>query len=321
MTGPSANPAPVQILVNGYFKADLSSWTTSLSENIAGNSFVWSNGVASISMPGSQASDPMGFQDDATLSQPISGAVAGQAWFTSILFSFANVGDGCALSVSTDSEQLFNADYGYPSSHNGPVNASGIFQHTPTRYDVIVQCYSYDTGYDITPTIDNIGLSVFNPSIGTNPIPPVATQVVSNPGFDGGTFNPWLTSQTSGRADFSVTNGRGTVQFTHINSRYTTPATIYQTLSRAYEATQHVTLVADVYISIPNGGANCLATISTNGDQMWIVQSIVSTQTYHVNLNYTLTGQGQYFSLYSTCTGTQVCSVAFDNTLLTLNAF
>nr|OQO22750.1 hypothetical protein B0A51_09856 [Rachicladosporium sp. CCFEE 5018] len=238
-----------------------------------------------------------------------------------LLFSFANVGDGCSLSASTDSEQLFSADYGFPSAHIGPVNASGIFKNTPSAYNVLIYCYNYDQGYDVTPTIDNVGLSVFNPSTGTNPIRPVATQVVANPGFDGGTFNPWTTSQTSGRADFSINNGRAQVQFTRIDSRYTTPAYIEQLLGHAAEASQHVTLTGDVYINIPNGGANCIATMGTNGDQMWIVQNIVSSQTYHVNLNYTTTQAGQYMELFTTCTGTQVCSTQFDNVMLTLNSF
>ncbi|OQO10609.1 hypothetical protein B0A48_03907 [Cryoendolithus antarcticus] len=313
---------PVQILANGNFNTDLSSWRTTQTDSQAGNSFTWSNGVAAISMPGaSGGGGPFGFDDQAQLTQTISGAVAGQAWFTSILFSFANVGDGCSLSASTDSEQLLSADYGFPSAHTGPVNASGIFKNTPSAYNVLIYCYNYDQGYDVTPTLDNIGLSVFNPSTGTNPIRPVATQVVANPGFDGGTFSPSTTSQTSGRADFSINNGRAQVQFTRIDSRYTTPAYIEQLLGHAAEASQHVTLTGDVYINIPNGGANCIATMGTNGDQMWIVQNIVSSQTYHVNLNYTTTQAGQYMELYTTCTGTQVCSTQFDNVMLTLNSF
>ncbi|OQO01468.1 hypothetical protein B0A48_13023 [Cryoendolithus antarcticus] len=227
----------------------------------------------------------------------------------------------CSLSASTNSEQLFSADYGFPSAHIGPGNASGIFKNTPSTYIVLIYCYNYDQGYDVTPTIDSIGLSVFNPSTGTNPIRPVATQVVANPGFDGGTFNPWTTSQTSGRADFPINNGRAQVQVTRIDSRYTTPAYIEQLLGRAAEASQHVTLTGDVYINIPNGGANCIATMGTNGDQMWIVQNIVSSQTYHVNLNYTTTQAGQYMELFTTYTGTQVCSTQFDSVMLTLNSF
>ncbi|KAK6442386.1 hypothetical protein LTR95_001368 [Oleoguttula sp. CCFEE 5521] len=299
MTGPSANPAPVQILANGNFNTDLSSWRTTQTDSQAGNSFVWSNGVAAISMPGANGGGgPFGFDDQAQLTQTISNAVAGQAWFTSILFSVANVGDGCSLSASTDSEQLFSADYGFPSAHTGPVNASGIFKNTPSAYNVLIYCYNYDQGYDVTPTLDNIGLSVFNPSTGTNPIRP-----------------------TSGRADFSINNGRAQVQFTRIDSRYTTPAYIEQLLGHAAEASQHVTLTGDVYINIPNGGANCIATMGTNGDQMWIVQNVVSSQTYHVDLNYTTTQAGQYMALFTTCTGTQVCSTQFDNVMLTLNSF
>lgn len=74
---------------------------------------------------------------------------------------------------------------------------------------------------------------------------------MQNNDFSSGSFSPWTTDSTTGRMDFTVTNGRATVTFARIAAQYNSPSYITQIISA--QATQTYTREADVYWTIPTG--------------------------------------------------------------------
>lgn len=260
--------------------------------------------------------------DHIILSQPVI-AVPGQVWFLSAYLDVNNTQTGpntnCSVYFQTNLETLWVYSYALISQHSY-VNGSGILKSAATVFQIYASC----TGStDVTVGFKNISWVDFAPSAGSNPILPVPVQVLLNNQFSGGIFAPWITSQTTGRADFSVSSGRGTATFTRISALAPSPANISQAI--VAEAGQTYTTTADVYFTIPFGSTTICTAIITAGDQIWTMPAVVAslmttTQHFSVNQHGTLSQDATSFVLYATCTGNQAASVAFGNVYFTLNS-
>jgi hypothetical protein len=164
-------------------------------------------------------------------------------------------------------------------------------------------------------------VSVYDPSIETNPIRPVAAEGLVNNNFETGTLSPWTTSSTTGRMDFTVTSGRATITYSRIDVKYTSPSWIMQTLNKAAEEGQNIRIQADVWINIPNAGTKCIAQIFAGSPTAWTSPEVGTSQFYHVDVSQTLTSGSTWFYLYGSCTGTGArTSISFDNVYFTMNA-
>ena len=139
--------------------------------------------------------------DYAVLSQSFDGGSAGQVYFLSVdveLPSLSACSQGtCIIKFSIENQDLLVFKYGM-SAQQGSVNASGILGGNPSHLDLKVNCDDYSGNEVYThASFANVQLSVYNPSAGTNPIRPVATEGLTNNNFDSGILSPWTTYTTS----------------------------------------------------------------------------------------------------------------------------
>jgi len=270
---------------------------------------------------------PWGGNDYASLSQNLAGISAGQVYFVTAQVTLPSSSAYCNIQfdAGTDrSENLVSFDYG-TSAQNGAVNASGIFKAAPSSLVLSVNCNDYDGGSGTISTsaaFDNVQLSVYNPSIGTNPIRPMRTEGLVNNDFSTGSLSPWTTDSTSGRMDFTVTNGAARMTFARLMSQYNSPAWIMQLLAKPAEETQNVRITADVYIYVSDGATKCTAQIFAGQPVAWTATDIANSQGFRVDVSQTLTQGSQWFYLYGNCQGTGTASyVSFDNVYFSMNDF
>ena len=267
----------------------------------------------------------MGFggYDYATLSQNIAGITAGQVYFLTVQVSLPSSNAYCSIQFSAGSENLVSFDYG--GAQNGAVNASGIFRSVPSSLALSVNCNDWSGSAGTINTwiaFDNVQLSVYNPSAGTNPIRPVRAEGVVNNDFSSGSISPWVSDSTTGRMDFNVVDGAARMTFSRIVPQYNSPAWIYQLLNKPSEETQNVRITADVYIYVSNGATKCTAQIRGGQPVAWTVSDIATSQGYRVDVSQTLTQGSNWFYLYGNCQGTGSASyVAFDNVHFSMNDF
>jgi hypothetical protein len=252
--------------------------------------------------------------DQIQLSQPVT-ASAGQQFFFQAYLDLENTDPNtdvyCGITFSTDSDTVWT--YGYSMvSFTGNISGSGILDNGVSIFQMYAFCYG---DYDITVAVDNVAFSIFPSVAGTNPIIPQPVQILQNNNFDS-TLDPWVVDTTSGRADVYVQSGQAVVRYNRIHPTYSAPMWVSQRgLFIQHRQTWRVQ--ADVYFTVPSG-TNCLAQF-VSGQQMWIAQNIVSNQNFHVDVTGVQPSDATEFSMYSTCTGSQVAQVAYDNVYLTLN--
>lgn len=256
----------------------------------------------------------------AYLTRAISGADAGLAYFVTTTIVLPGDPQSCSVALFAGSVTLLSYNYNL-AAQDSPVNASGILTSASTTLRVQLTCRGKSgTAINAWASADNVALSVFPQSAGTNPIRPVAKQVATNNDFSSGSFSPWTTSSTTGRMTFSIANGRATITFNQIDNTYTSPSSFYQILSPPAEAGQNVRITADVWIYTPNAGTKCTAQISC-GNEFFLAGDVGSGY-YRADRRLTLTNAGNGISLYATCTGTgATTNVQFDNVYVTLNEF
>lgn len=205
----------------------------------------------------------------------------------------------------------------------GSVYASGIFKTAPSTLELAVTCFDHsEAPTDVWASFDDVQLSVYNPSAGTNPIRPVAAEGLVNNNFDSGSFSPWTTDGGTGRMDFAIVAGRPVITYSRIDIRYTSPSWIMQTLGKPVEEGQNVRIRANVWINIPNGGTRCTAQVWAGQPVAWSAQDVTSSGFYPVDVLQTVTQESRWFYLYGSCTGTdKTASISFDDVYFTLNAF
>jgi hypothetical protein len=278
-----------------------------------------------VPMPLSTSPDAnWGASDYASLSQKFVGGTAGEVYFLTVQVNLPEmVGEGsCELSINAGSQAFVSYSYGISAQH-GSVNASGILKSTPSSLDLSVSCSDYSgSPTDLIISFGNAQLSVYDPSIGSNPIRPVAGEALVNNAFESGTLFPWTTYSTTGRMDFSAVNGRAVITYSRIRASFTSPAWISQTLDKPAEEGQNVRIRADVYMKIPNAGTRCLAQVFFGGPAAWSINNVAATQSFHIDVSQTLTSGSQLFYLFGSCTGTgATTSISFDNVYYTVNVF
>jgi hypothetical protein len=123
-----------------------------------------------------------GTYDYATLSQSLKGATAGQNHFLTVQVNLLGlVGQGnCNINFFAGSQTLINYDYGM-SAQSGTVYASGILSDVPSSLALGVSCSDYSgSPTDISISYDDVQLSVYDSSVGTNPIQSVASEGLKN---------------------------------------------------------------------------------------------------------------------------------------------
>ena len=197
------------------------------------------------------------YGETATLSQALTGVFGGKVYFLTVQVSLSgmvNQGD-CDILFKAGDQVLVSYNYG-ANAQDGLVRASGIFNTEPSRLDLSVVCSDF-TGSpnDLWASFDKVQLSVYDPSIGTNPIQPVASEGVVNNNFYSGQMTPWVHYTTKpGHMDFSVIDGRAVITYGGIVAGFASPAWISQVLDKPAEAGQRVRVRADVHINIPTAG-------------------------------------------------------------------
>jgi hypothetical protein len=268
--------------------------------------------------------------DYAVLSQSFDGGSAGQVYFLSVdveLPSLSACSQGtCIIKFSIENQDLLVYDYGM-SAQQGSVTASGILVGKPSHLDLQVTWYDYNGNEFIThASFANVQLSVYNPSAGTNPMRPVATEGLTNNNFDSGILSPWTTyttSATEGRMTFEALDGKAVVTYGGIDANSPTPARIDQQLDKPAEVGQNIRVRAEVHIETPTAGTGttCTVELFSGEPKAWTVENVGSSQTYHVDVWQTLTARSVQFSLFSSCTGTlETTKVSFDNVYYTVNS-
>lgn len=255
-----------------------------------------------------------------TMSQAITGASSGQAYFVTAELNVPGSTFSCVFQVLAGSQTLISYNYGY-AAQNGAVNASGILTSAPANLAIAVNCLGRtSTAVDGWATVDNVALSVYSQTAGTNPIQPVARQVVTNNDFSSGSLAPWTTDSTTGRMTFGVVNGRATITYNQIHGTFTSPSWIQQQISPAAEAGQRIRVTADVWINSPNSVTRCDAQISLGSPAVFSVTNSISGY-WRVDQTITLSSGSPWVSLFGSCTGQDsTTNIQFDNVYVILNA-
>ena len=263
-----------------------------------------------------------GGSDYASLSQNIAGVSAGQMYFMTAQVNIPANGVYCNIQFAAGSESLVSFGYGM-SAQNGAVNASGIFKTAPTSLTLTIYCSDYSGGSSTINTwaaFDNVQLSVYNPSAGSNPIRAVPMEALTNNDFSFGQ-SPWTTYDRTGRMTFGIVNAAARVTFNKIDARYESQSYWQQVLKRPSEAGQRVRVQADVYFYIPNSGTRCWGDITLGSPFVWYLNPVASSQSVHVDAQVVLTQGATEFTFETSCVGTGPSTyVSLDNVYVTLNA-
>ena len=267
--------------------------------------------------------DWMGFggSDYATLSQNIAGITAGQMYFMTAQATLPPSTAYCNNQFSAGTENLLSFDYGQ-SAQNGAVNASGIFKTAPYTLTLSVNCNDYSGSSGTINTwaaFDNIQLSIYNPSAGSNPIRAFPVEGLTNNDFSTG-LSPWTTYDRTGRMTFGIVNSAARVTFNNIDARYESQSYYQQIMTRPSETGQRVRVQADVYFYVPNGGTYCWGNIYLGNPANWYFEARTS-QAVHVNQTIVLTYGTSEFTFETSCVGTGGSTyVSLDDVYVTLNA-
>jgi hypothetical protein len=123
-----------------------------------------------------------GTDDYATLSQSLEGATVGHNYFLTVQVNLLGlVGQGnCNINFLAGFQTLISYDYSM-SAQSGTVYASGILSIVPSSLALGVSCSDYNPSpTDISISYDDVQLSVYDSSVGTNPIQPVASEGLKN---------------------------------------------------------------------------------------------------------------------------------------------
>ena len=267
----------------------------------------------------------MGFggYDYAALSQDVAEITAGQMYFMTAQVTLQSSSVYCTIQFDAGSENLVSFNYGM-SAQNGAVNASGIFNTAPSNLVLSVYCNDNSGGsstVDTSIAFDNIQLSVYNPSVGTNPIRAVPLEGLANNDFSSGQLAPWTTYDRTSRMTFAIVNNAARVTFNKIDARYQSQSYYQQTLLKPSEAGQRVRVQADVYFYIPNAGTQCWGNIYLGQPNNWYLDPVTSSQAVHVDATILLTYGSPTFTFETSCVGTGAMTyVSLDNVFVTLNA-
>lgn len=263
----------------------------------------------------------MGGYDYATLSQNIAGITAGQMYFMTAQVTLPPSTAYCSIQFSAGTENLLSFDYGQ-SAQNSAVNASGIFKTAPSTLTLSVNCNDYSNSPSTINTwaaFDNIQLSVYNPSAGTNPIRAVPFEGLMNNDFSSG-LSPWTTYDRTRRMTFAIVDSAARVTFNNIDARYESQSYYQQVMTRPSETGQRVRVQADVYFYVPNAGTYCWGNIYLGNPANWYFEARTS-QAVHVDETIVLTYGTSEFTFETSCVGTGGSTyVSLDNVYLTMNA-
>jgi hypothetical protein len=262
--------------------------------------------------------------DSATLSQDLAGIDVGQVYFFAAevnLPGMVNSGN-CLIFFSAGAETLVLHSYNMNAQH-GLIFASGTFASAPSGLDLTVTC-SDTSGNptDLWASLDNVQLSVYDPSVGTDLIPqsPGPSDGLENSDFKSGTLSPWAPTQYGQAVYFAVIEGSATMTYSQIDAGFS-QSWFSQTLQKPVEIGQMFRIQADVYFNIPNAGTKCTAQIWTGGPVAWSVQNVARSRSFTVDVSVTLNQESTIFNLFGSCTGTgATTSISFDNVYLTLES-
>jgi hypothetical protein len=227
--------------------------------------------------------------------------------------------DMCSVYLSTDAGALYSGSFRYDTNTAAPsvhlsVDVSGTFTKIPTYANLQATCYG---NYDTTITFDNVVLSVFGATTGEKAIVAERKQVIVNGDFSNGA-SPWTWSSTGTRSSFDGSNGQGVVTFGGLDSYYTAPTSILQIVP-LIEVGQTFSFSADVWTSIPSG-TSCYLSFTAGNVAIWSMDNVGGYQSWNLrDLRGVATYDSTSFYFYSTCTGTAVPTLYFDNVVLYYN--
>lgn len=257
-----------------------------------------------------------------SLTQILHGArgATNQAFFLTMDLNIPGDGPSCQVYIITHQETLFFYDYA-GAAKVGTVVASGILQAEVDILYALVECTgTTEFPVDETVTLDNIALSVYSQSAGTNPRTPVVRQVVINSDFESGDYAPWMIDSTvMPRVTFGVVNGRATITYSQISNTATSPAWFKQIVSPATESGQWIRFRADVFVNAFPAATRCSIAIYLTDRTLFSVDNVV-TSVLNVDQTVLMNGGENNLQLWASCTGTGTnTNVQFDNVLLELN--
>ncbi|CAD0107061.1 unnamed protein product [Aureobasidium uvarum] len=169
----------------------------------------------------------------------------------------------------------------------------------------------------MTSTFDNVVLNVFEATTSANAIVAKPKQVIVNGDFSSGA-NGWTWSSTSTRSSFDGSNGQGIVRFGGLDSYYTAPTSIIQTVP-LIELGQTFSLSAEVWAQVPSG-TTFLIVLYVGNVAAWKMDNIGGYQSWNLrDLKGVANHDNTSFSFYSTCTGTAVPTLGFDDVVCWYN--
>lgn len=141
--------------------------------------------------------------------------------------------------------------------------------------------------FDAQMTVDNVELSIFEATQGSNPIVPQPRQVLINPSFvENGSFRPW---EFGGRENsrYTLTTRPGSVTYTVRAAGTDAITNMVQSFQQGnwLEKGQSYRFSADVIYDIPNEAASCSGYVQIPGARVtiWLVQNVRSSQTFNLD--------------------------------------
>ncbi|KAI4729969.1 hypothetical protein E4T49_02327 [Aureobasidium sp. EXF-10728] len=227
--------------------------------------------------------------------------------------------DACSVVLNSDAGTLYSGYFNYDTKKAAPsvnvkIDVSGTFTKVPTYLNLQVGCSG---NYDMTSTFDNVVLNVFEATSSANAIVAKPKQVIVNGDFSNGA-NGWTFSGTSSRSSFDGSNGQGVVRFGNIDSYYTAPSSVIQTVP-LIELGQTFSLSADVWAQVPSG-TTCMIVLYAGNVAAWQMDNIGGYQSWNLrDLKGVANSDSTTFSFYSTCTGTAVPTLGIDNVVYWYN--
>ena len=318
-------PLPVQLLVNNDFSSGTTDpWTATFwdsrseSNVIEGMLVVTSDDVVGgyIYQPlrtSINAGQTIRFQADVYLTVPDDQSVS------------------CTLDAIAGSPEVFhasNVDY----TEHFAIDNRVVLEGGDGYFTFQMGCSG--TGH-ITIALDNFYLTV-NPADETDESPaspssssamsdipstPTPTagprQVIVNNDFESGSLSPWYTQSYNGGSEPGIVEeGRAIVKFTELSAQTWSQASFEQSLSgiTSDDVGKSARIQADVFVNVGDPGTSCFVVIMSSDDRFWRMDSITTSQTYHVDETIVLKYATPMVTLLFGCNGDGSSSyIAFDN--------